>query len=92
MQETCWTVEERQLTKNIYEKKILNQLILSTFVFNLHLSICSYKKFSLILIGYGGLCSQSLLASGMKCLIFIGFLTDRLKMFVIGQFETETSN
>ena len=37
--------------ENISEQKSLNQLISSIFVFNLHLSICSRKKFSLILIG-----------------------------------------
>ena len=68
------------------------------FVFNLDLSICSRKKFSLILIGEGGLGSQSLLASGIKCLIFIGCLINcpiwpvRLQMFVIGQFGPETAN
>ena len=47
------TVEKRQSNskENISEQKSLDQLTSSMFVFNLHLSICSRKKFSLILIG-----------------------------------------
>ena len=47
------TVEKRQSKskENISEQKSLDLLISSMFVFNVNLSICSRKKFCLILIG-----------------------------------------
>ena len=48
------TTVEKSLSKskeNICEEKSLDQLISSMFVLNLHLSIYSRTKFSLILIG-----------------------------------------
>ena len=41
------------------------------FVFNLHLLTCSLKNFSLILIGYGALGNQGLLANAMKRYILL---------------------
>ena len=52
--------------QNTFEYKSLDKLNFSMFVFNLHLSTCSLKKFSLILIGYGALGNQGLLANAMK--------------------------
>ena len=62
----------------------------------MHLSTYPLQKFSLILIGLGGLGSSSLLTSGMKCVIFIGCLTVRFSLsdykHLFGQFEPETAN
>ena len=88
-----------QIRRKTHLNKSLDQLISSLFVFNLHQSTCSLRKFSLLLIGKGMLGNQSLLASEMMRLIFIGYLTKpfgmsdyRRQKVRIGQFGPETAN